>query len=128
MHLSWIRGLCRRLCRRDDRLTDRIRQAITETTQWVASKPNAPETWQRVVDEVSDFLTGLWRQGELVGKQADEAFFVRCDRSVMTQDDIDNGRLIIEVGVAPTKPAEFVIVRIGLFTSEARHCGPDGAR
>ena len=119
MPFKWMSALCSRLCRTGDRHTDRIRQTISEMTRWVAFEPNTPETWRRVVDEVSGFLTGLWHKGELVGTQADQAFFVRCDRSVMTQDDMLNGRLVCEVGVAPTRPAEFVIFRIGQFTSEA---------
>ena len=65
---------------------------------------------------MSDFLANEWRQGALVGAQADEAFFVRCDETTMTQADIDNGRLIMTIGVAPTKPAEFVVFRIGQWT------------
>ena len=92
-------------------------------TRWVAFEPNAPETWRRVVDQVSDYLTGVWRKGELAGRVAQEAFFVRCDRSTMTQDDIDNGRLVCLVGIAPVRPAEFVIIRIGQWTAE--HRDPD---
>jgi phage tail sheath protein FI len=61
----------------------------------------------------------VWRNGALEGTKAEEAFFVKCDRTTMTQDDIDNGRLIIQIGVAPVKPAEFVIIRIGLWTAQA---------
>ena len=61
----------------------------------------------------------VWRNGALEGASAEQAFFVRCDRTTMTQTDIDNGRLICQVGVAPAKPAEFVIVRIGLMTADA---------
>jgi phage tail sheath protein FI len=61
---------------------------------------------------VTRFLTTQWRIGALQGRTADEAFFVTCDRSTMTADDIDNGRLICEIGIAPVKPAEFVIFRI----------------
>jgi phage tail sheath protein FI len=58
-----------------------------------------------------------WRVGRLLGRRPAEAFFVRCDRTTMTQDDIDDGRLVIVVGVAPVRPAEFVIFRIGQFTA-----------
>jgi phage tail sheath protein FI len=64
-----------------------------------------------VRQSVELFLLQSWREGSLVGTKADEAFFVRCDRTTMTQADIDNGRLIVLVGVAPLKPAEFVIFR-----------------
>ena len=70
----------------------------------------------RVIRSVSDFLTGLWRDGMLQGQTKEQAFFVRCDRTTMTQADIDNGRLIMVIGIAPVKPAEFVIFRIGQWT------------
>ena len=65
------------------------------------------------LQSVEDFLVRFWRDGALPGTRPEEAFFVRCDRTTMTQDDIDNGRLIILVGVAPIRPAEFVLFRIG---------------
>ena len=68
---------------------------------------------------ITNFLTVVWRNGALEGTSPEEAFFVRCDRTTMTQTDIDNGRLIVAIGVAPVKPAEFVIVRIGLWTARS---------
>jgi phage tail sheath protein FI len=82
-------------------------------------EPNNEKLWARVRDTVTNFLTTVWRDGALMGTTPEEAFFVKCDRSTMTQDDIDNGRLIVVVGVAPTKPAEFVIIRIGQWTADA---------
>jgi hypothetical protein len=70
------------------------------------------KNWARVIQTIRQFLNGVWNDGALVGSTPDEAFFVICDRSTMTQDDIDNGRLICKIGVAPVKPAEFVIFRI----------------
>ena len=70
--------------------------------------------------QVTNFLTGLWRDGALQGNTAEDAFFVRCDRSTMTQNDLDEGRLVCLIGVAPTRPAEFVIFRIGQKTADAR--------
>lgn len=96
-----------------------IEESIDEGTQWVVFEPNAPSTWSRVQQTVSNFLTTVWRNGALVGGTRDEAFFVKCDRTTMTQDDIDNGRLICYIGVAPVKPAEFVIFRIGQKTADA---------
>jgi len=64
---------------------------------------------------IENFLVGLWRAGGLQGAKPEEAFFVKCDRDTMTQDDIDYGRLICVIGVAPVKPAEFVIIRIGIW-------------
>jgi phage tail sheath protein FI len=89
-----------------------VEESIEEGTQWVVFEPNAEPLWQRVIRTISQFLTRVWRDGALMGITAEEAFFVKCDRTTMTQDDIDNGRLICLIGIAPVKPAEFVIFRI----------------
>jgi len=68
---------------------------------------------------IESFLFGVWASGALMGSTPEEGYFVKCDRSTMTQNDIDNGRLVCEIGVAPTYPAEFVIFRIGQFTASA---------
>jgi len=94
------------------RLFNFIEESIDEGTQWVVFEPNNERLWARVRQTINQFLTGVWREGALMGLNQDEAFFVRCDRTTMTQDDIDNGRLIILIGIAPVKPAEFVIFRI----------------
>lgn len=96
-----------------------IEHSIDRGLQWVVFEPNAHPLWARVRRSVSNFLTTVWRNGALEGKKVEEAFYVKCDRTTMTQTDIDNGRLICEIGVAPVKPAEFVIVRIGLWTAHA---------
>jgi Bacteriophage tail sheath protein len=93
-----------------------LEESIDEGTQWVVFEPNEEPLWQRVIQSVSAFLTRVWRDGALQGTAPEQAFFVRCDRSTMTQDDIDNGRLIILIGVAPVMPAEFVIIRISQQT------------
>lgn len=90
-----------------------VETSIQRGTQWVVFEINADPTWRRVVRVIEDFLTNLWRDGVLQGATKDEAFFVKCDRTTMTQYDIDNGRLICVIGIAPVKPAEFVIFRIG---------------
>jgi phage tail sheath protein FI len=93
-----------------------VEESIEEATQWVVFEPNDEPLWARVRRSVSDFLTRLWMDGMLQGRAKEEAYFVRCDRSTMTQADIDNGRLIMLIGIAPVKPAEFVIFRIGQWT------------
>jgi phage tail sheath protein FI len=93
-----------------------VEKSIQNGTQWVVFEPNDTPLWARVIRSVSDFLTGLWKDGMLQGKTKEQAFFVRCDRTTMTQADIDNGRLIMVIGIAPLKPAEFVIFRIGQWT------------
>ena len=89
-----------------------LEKSIERATQWVVFEPNNEMLWSRTTATIKQFLTGVWRTGALMGTTADEAFFVRCDRTTMTQDDIDNGRLVCIIGVAPTKPAEFVIFRL----------------
>ena len=89
-----------------------LEKSIERGTQWVVFEPNDEKLWARVKQTINQFLTTVWRSGALMGSTQEEAFFVKCDRTTMTQDDIDNGRLIIMVGVAPVKPAEFVIFRI----------------
>jgi phage tail sheath protein FI len=89
-----------------------LEESIEEGTQWVVFEPNDEKLWARVKQSITQFLTRVWKDGALMGTTAEEAFFVKCDRTTMTQDDIDNGRLIVLIGVAPVKPAEFVIFRI----------------
>jgi phage tail sheath protein FI len=96
-----------------------IEASINRGLQWVVFEPNAEPLWARVRRSIANFLTLVWRNGALEGTKVEEAFFVKCDRTTMTQTDIDSGRLICYVGVAPVKPAEFVIVRIGLWTAHA---------
>jgi phage tail sheath protein FI len=92
-----------------------IEESIDEGTQWVVFEPNNERLWGRVKATITEFLTRVWKDGALMGIKPEEAFFVKCDRTTMTQDDIDNGRLICIIGVAPVKPAEFVIFRIAQF-------------
>ncbi len=92
-----------------------VEESIEEGTQWVVFEPNDEKLWGRVKATITEFLTRVWRDGALMGTKAEEAFFVKCDRTTMTQDDIDNGRLICIIGIAPVKPAEFVIFRIAQF-------------
>ena len=89
-----------------------LEESIEEGTQWVVFEPNDEKLWARVKQTITQFLTRVWKDGALMGTTPEEAFFVKCDRTTMTQDDIDNGRLIVLIGVAPVKPAEFVIFRI----------------
>ena len=97
-----------------------LERSIYEGTQWVVFEPNDARLWARVADTVRLFLRGQWRLGALAGRTEEQAFFVACDASTMTQDDIQNGRLVCEIGVAPLKPAEFVIFRIFQNTAEAQ--------
>lgn len=98
------------------RLAMSVELALTRGLDWVVFEPNDEPLWVRVQGVVQDFLTTLWLQGALLGQRPEEAFFVRCDRSTMTQADIDRGRLVCEIGIAPLMPAEFVIIRIGVWS------------
>jgi len=93
-----------------------LEHSIDLGTQWVVFEPNSEALWSKVVETVTSFLIGVWKSGALMGTTPEQAFFVRCDRTTMTQDDIDNGRLICQIGIAPVAPAEFVIFRIGQAT------------
>ncbi|MFI0418850.1 phage tail sheath C-terminal domain-containing protein [Spongiactinospora sp. 9N601] len=95
-----------------------LEESIDEGTQWVVFEPNDESLWALVRQTITNFLTTVWRSGALAGATANEAFFVTCDRSTMTDDDIANGRLICVIGVAPVFPAEFVIFRIQQTTRE----------
>ncbi|GHH66696.1 hypothetical protein GCM10017673_12670 [Streptosporangium violaceochromogenes] len=97
-----------------------LEESIDEGTQWVVFEPNDEALWALVRQTVTNFLTTVWRSGALAGTTADEAFFVACDRSTMTEDDLRNGRLICVIGVAPVFPAEFVIFRIQQKTRETQ--------
>ena len=96
-----------------------VEESIKANTNWVVFEPNDETLWVRVKRTIEVFLTGLWRNGSLAGTSSGEAFFVDIGKSTMSQDDIDNGRLICVIGIAPVKPAEFVIFRITQKTSEA---------
>ena len=78
---------------------------------------NGPALWAAVRNTVEGFLRTEWKNGALLGRKEEEGFFVTCDESTMTPDDLDNGRLICRIGVAVAKPAEFVIFRISQFTA-----------
>lgn len=102
------------------RLFNYIEHSIDKGTQWAVFEPNNNRLWNNIRRTIEDFLLVLWRDGALLGDKPEEAFFVRCDRTTMTQNDLDNGRLICLIGVAPVKPAEFVIFRIGQWTADSK--------
>jgi phage tail sheath protein FI len=97
-----------------------LEASIERSTQWAVFEPNSERLWSNIRETISDFLYNEWVSGALLGSSIQEAYFVRCDRSTMTQNDLDNGRLICLIGVAVVKPAEFVIFRIGQKTADAR--------
>ncbi len=95
------------------RLFNMVEQSIEIGTQWVVFEPNDQKLWKRITRDISAFLLRLWRQGALFGKTPEEAFFVKCDDETNPPEVIDAGQVVIEIGMCPVKPAEFVIFRIG---------------
>ena len=96
-----------------------VEESIKANTNWVVFEPNDATLWQRVELTISGFLDGLWRNGMLAGDSPATSYFVEIGTSTMTRDDIMNGRLICNIGIAPSRPAEFVIFRVTQFTAEA---------
>ena len=96
-----------------------LEHSIDNGTQWAVFENNGPALWARVKDSIDSFLNNEFAEGNLLGTSPADAYFVRCDRTTMTQYDIDAGRLICLIGVALLKPAEFVIFRIGQKTATA---------
>lgn len=89
-----------------------LESSIREGLTWVALEPNEKPLWTKVRQVVEYFLHEQWKHGALSGIKPDEAFFVKCDQTTMTQQDLDQGRLVCLIGIAPIRPAEFIIVRI----------------
>lgn len=96
-----------------------VEESIKASTGWVVFEPNDQVLWLRVRRTIEIFLTDVWRSGALAGASESDAFFVNIGPETMTQGDIDAGRLICVIGIAPVKPAEFVIFRITQKTAEA---------
>jgi phage tail sheath protein FI len=97
-----------------------LERSIDRSSQFAVFEPNGEALWANIRRMVEDFLFSEWQSGALLGDKPEKAFFVRCDRSTMNQNDLDNGRLVCLIGVAPLRPAEFVIFRIGQFTADRR--------
>ena len=96
-----------------------LEESIKSQTNWAVFEPNDEMLWARVGRTIRAFLRDMWRSGALVGNTEDQAFYVNIGRDTMSQSDIPNGRLICEIGVAPSRPAEFVIFRITQFMEES---------
>ena len=95
------------------RLFNMIEESIAQSTSWVVFEPNDTSLWKSIRRDVTAFLMLLWRQGALMGTTPQQAFFVKCDEETNPPEEVDAGRVIILIGIAPVKPAEFVIFRIG---------------
>lgn len=98
------------------RLFNYLEESILDGTQWVVFEPNDLDLWERVKRTINSFLLREWRNGALFGATPSEAFFVKCDSENNTSETIDAGQLIVDIGIAPVKPAEFVVFRIAQFS------------
>ncbi len=96
-----------------------VEESIKANTNWVVFEPNDATLWQRVSLTISSFLDSMWRTGMLAGASPSEGYFVEIGPSTMSRDDIMNGRLICNIGIAPSRPAEFVIFRVTQHTAES---------
>lgn len=94
-----------------------LEQSIDQGSQWAVFMGNDQILWAKIKSTIESFLFNEWRSSRLMGSKPEEAYFVKCDNTTMTQNDIDNGRLICQIGVSPIKPAEFVVFRIGQWTA-----------
>lgn len=101
------------------RLFNTVESTILDGTQWVVFEPNDEKLWAGVKRTLNAYLRGLWTEGALMGATAEQAFFVKCDAENNPPESIDEGKLIVEVGIAPVKPAEFVIFRISQLKENA---------
>jgi len=101
------------------RLFNFIEESILTGTQWVVFEPNDMNLWQRVKRTISAFLLRVWRDGALFGATPEEAFYVKCDAETNPPEVRDAGQLVVEVGIAPVKPAEFVVFRMAQFSGGA---------
>jgi phage tail sheath protein FI len=94
--------------------------SIERGLQWVVFEPNDYTLWKNIKRNISSFLRTQWEEGKLVGATEDKAFYVRCDETTNTPDTINAGQVITEIGVAPSKPAEFVVFRFKQFVAKAK--------
>jgi uncharacterized protein len=95
------------------RLFNMVEESIARSTRWVVFEPNDRPLWKAIRRDISAFLTLIWRQGALMGRTPEEAFFVQCDEETNPPSVINDGMVVTIIGIAPVKPAEFVIFRIG---------------
>jgi phage tail sheath protein FI len=101
------------------RLFNYIEESVLEGTQWVVFEPNDQDLWERVKRTINGFLTRTWRDGALFGSTPEAAFYVKCDAETNPPDVVEAGQLIVEIGIAPVKPAEFVVFRIAQYSGGA---------
>lgn len=101
------------------RLFNMIKESIADSTRWIVFEPNDYTLWKSIRRDISAFLMGLWRDGALMGRTPEEAFFVKCDEETNPPDQIDAGIVVTLIGIAPVKPAEFIVFRISQYQGGA---------
>ncbi len=101
------------------RLFNMIKESIAQSTRWIVFEPNDDTLWKSIRRDVSAFLTVLWRDGALMGRTPEEAFFVKCDEETNPPEVIEQGRVVTLIGIAPVRPAEFIIFRISQYQGGA---------
>jgi phage tail sheath protein FI len=99
------------------RLFNMIEESISTSTRWIVFEPNDRTLWKSIRRDISAFLTRLWRDGALMGRTPQEAFFVKCDEETNPSEVIDSGSVVTLIGIAPVKPAEFIVFRISQYES-----------
>ena len=99
------------------RLFNYVSESIMEGTQWAVFEPNDERLWSSLRISAANFLNRTWRQGALFGASPSDAYYVKCDAETNPQDVIEAGQVVVEIGICPTKPAEFVIFRISQFAA-----------
>jgi len=98
------------------RLFNMIEESIARSTKWIVFEPNDESLWKAIRRDVGAFLTLLWRDGMLFGRTPEEAFYVKCDDETNPPEVIDAGKVVTQIGIAPVKPAEFIVFEIGQST------------
>ena len=97
-----------------------IEESVEESTRWIVFEPNDETLWKAIRRDVTAFLTRIWRTGALMGSTAEQAFFVKCDAETNPPEEIDAGKVTILIGIAPVKPAEFVVFQISQLPAGAQ--------
>jgi phage tail sheath protein FI len=101
------------------RLFNMIEESIVESTRWIVFEPNDMTLWKSIRRDIGAFLTRLWRDGALMGRTPEEAFFVKCDEETNPPEVIDAGMVVTLIGIAPVKPAEFIVFRVSQYSAGA---------
>jgi hypothetical protein len=99
------------------RLFNYVEASILAGTQWVVFEPNDHELWGRMIRTINGFLYRVWADGALFGETAQQAFYVKCDDETNPSESIEAGQVVCEIGIAPVKPAEFVVFRLAQLPS-----------